>query len=147
MVGIFPEFLETMVRSVCGNCSSYKDLTSYYDRTKSGKNPVKESEMQLKGNVNDDVHFYFPISGLKATTVFQSVYQFVQIVESPGSAFIVVDQSKKPKTKQMINSLFAVWPLMIMILLLMTLAGILIWLTVSNFSFKNKIYKIPRIYP
>ena len=124
-----------MIQTVCGNCSSYKDSALYYDRTKYGKNPKKESEMQLKQNVNDDVHLYFPISGLKEVTVFQSIHQFVQIVESPGSAFIVVDESKKPKTTQMINQLFATWPLIVMIILLMILAGVLIWLTVSSFVF------------
>ena len=135
-----------MIQDICGNCSLYKDSVLYYDRTKSGKNPKKEFEAEMKQTVDTDVHLYFPVSGLKEVTVFQSIHQFIQIVESPGSAFIVVDQSKKPKTTQMINQLLATWPLTVMIVLLMVLTGVVIWVAVSIVNFEAQYMIIKYTY-
>ena len=131
VVGIFPEFLNAMLMQICGKCSAYKNIPLYFDRTKGGRNPIRASESELKDKISDDVHIHLTVTGRKELTVFQGQYQFVQILESPGSAFIVVDQTKLSKTRVIFKSLLNTWPVVLISLLMACVAGMFIWVFVS----------------
>ena len=133
VVGIFPEFMNTMLKTVCGNCSAYRDSPLFFDRSKSGRNQRRTSEIDLKTKISNDVHFHLTVTGRKELTVFQNQYQLVQVVESPGSAFIVVDQSKLSKTEAIFTSLVSTWPVFLMAILMASVAGMFIWVFVSLF--------------
>ena len=123
-----------MLKTVCGNCTAYQETPLFFDRSKSGKNPKRTSEIDLKTKISDDVHFHLTITGRKEITVFQKQYQFVQIVESPGSAFIVVDQTKLSQTSAMFASILGTWPVFLMAMLMANVAGMFIWVFVSKLT-------------
>ena len=81
--------------------------------------------------VSDDTHFHGPISGQKHVTIFEGKYQYVNLIDSTASVFIVVDKSKTSKTGAMIRSIGRCWPILVVCICMTALAGILIWMAVS----------------
>ncbi len=85
----------------------------------------------LVSQLSDDVHFNVPAGGNKEQTLYQGQYQYINVIDSTGSVFVVVDQSKASKTSAMVQSLSRVWPLLVVSILMMMVAGILLWMVVS----------------
>eukprot|EP00794_Sanderia_malayensis_P004564 gene4564-5161_t len=126
--GIFPDLLNSMMPQICGNCATFGNALLYFDRTKQGNNAVRKSEHELTSTLSGDAQFNMAVGGNAEQTLYQGQYQYVNIIDSAGSVFVVVDQSKASKTSAIIKSLFGVWPLLVTCLLMMIIAGILLWM-------------------
>ena len=90
--------------------------------------------------VSDDTHFHGPISGRKQVTIFEGKYQYVNLIDSTASVFVVVDRSKVSKTAAMIRSIGSCWPILVVCICMTILAGILVWMAVSITSLFHSIF-------
>ena len=132
--GIIPMLIKSMIPVICGKCKVSGNRTSalsFFDRTKTGRNPKSTSEFGLKSKISNDVHFSFPISQNKLITTYEDVYQYVPILDTTSSAVIIFDPTQISKTNAIFHSVLNCWPVLVMVVSMTTLAGILIWLTVS----------------
>ena len=77
------------------------------------------------------MHFHGPVSGQKHVTVFEGSYQYVNLIDTTASVFIVVDESQTSKTGAMLKSIARCWPILVVCIFMTLLAGILIWMSVS----------------
>nr|XP_012563445.1 unnamed protein product [Hydra vulgaris] len=130
--GIMYDFLNNMTKSICtcnpGLKSGILPYNLYWDRTKDGKSPMRANEDELKALVDNNVHFHLPVHGKASDDTFQSQFKYVQIANSPGIAFIVLDQSATlDKSQAVATAIFSCWPAIIIIFLCSTISGIFIW--------------------
>jgi len=128
VLGILPAFYSSMISAICGACKSYSKTSVYFDRTKTGRKSRRASETDLKNVISDDTHFHGPISGRKQVTIFEGKYQYVNLIDSTASVFVVVDKSKVSKTAAMISSIGSCWPILVVCICMTILAGILVWM-------------------
>ena len=77
---------------------------------------------------HDDADLYFPvIVNLEADRLVSSQKNLVPLLPQTGIAFLVLEGSKSDHTWRIVKSLFATWPVLILILVLSLLAGIAAW--------------------
>ena len=136
--GFFVKLLQEMVIQSCGSCQDYPNSQLYFTQSKSGDDPVKSSEFELKNSINDDVDLSFPIYGVEGHEVAPDS-TFSLLVKSPGMLMVVRDENKiNDVIKKMILGVFNVWPLLLVSYAIASLFGILIWFTVRLFLVLGK---------
>ncbi|XP_065667348.1 uncharacterized protein LOC101238206 isoform X3 [Hydra vulgaris] len=144
--GIMYDFLKDMTASICSSCpgliSGAVSYNLYWDRTKDGHSPQRSSHDDLKKLVDNNVHFSLPINGKASVVTFQSKFKYVQIVSSPGVAFIVRDASADfNKSKAVATAIFYCWPAVIIIFLFSTISGTFMWILdrkINKIEFPNE---------
>lgn len=83
---------------------------------------------------HDDADLHFPvIVNLEADRLMSSRKNLVPLLPQTGIAFLVLERSKSDYTWRIVKSLFATWPVLILILVLSLLAGIAAWSLVGLF--------------
>ena len=106
-----------------------KSSSIYFDRTRNGANPDKRTGAQLLEAMGSNAHFHFPIYGTEESSQFSDNYRFIQVVKSPGSAFVVRDMSVSPVV--IITTVLSCWPVVLLVLEMVVISGIVIWMAVS----------------
>ncbi|XP_058972265.2 uncharacterized protein [Pocillopora verrucosa] len=77
---------------------------------------------------HDDADLHFPvIVNLEADHLMSSRKNLVPLLPQTGIAFLVLERSRSDYTWRIVKSLFATWPVLILILVLSLLAGIAAW--------------------
>ena len=92
--------------------------------------------------ISNDLHFHGPISGQKHVTIFEGSYQYVNLIDSTASVFVVVDSSRTSKTGAMARSIAQCWPILVVCIFMTLLTGILIWMAVSTYHIDRFDYTI-----
>ena len=83
---------------------------------------------------HDDADLHFPvIVNLEADRLMSSRKNLVPLLPQTGIAFLVLERSRSDYTWRIVKSLFATWPVLILILVLSLLAGIAAWSLVGLF--------------
>lgn len=83
---------------------------------------------------HDDADLYFPvIVNLEADRLMSSRKNLVPLLPQTGIAFLVLERSRSDYMWRIVKSLFATWPVLILILVLSLLAGIGAWSLVGLF--------------
>ncbi|XP_065685065.1 uncharacterized protein LOC105845853 isoform X1 [Hydra vulgaris] len=129
--GDFVDLLKDMVVQSCGTCNGYSSKFSklYFDRTKFGGNPVKNSEFDLKLSVSNDIDISFPIYGRNGYEVATNT-SFMLLIQSPGIAAVQRDESNADVIfLKMILNVLSVWSFLLITCLIASLSGILVWFT------------------
>ncbi len=64
--------------------------------------------------------------------LYEADYQYVNIIDYVSSVFVVIDKTKASKTALLLKAVYQSFPILIAIVVLVILAGIVIWFVVSN---------------
>ena len=75
--------------------------------------------------------YSFPVYGWTWQEYYGAYYRYIPLVESPGVAFIVIEDEVLSPSERLIKEVFATWPYIVVTTLLAVLAGIIIWFLVS----------------
>ncbi|XP_065669654.1 uncharacterized protein LOC100199700 isoform X3 [Hydra vulgaris] len=129
--GDIVDLLQDMVVQSCGICNGYSSKLSklYFDRTKFGGNPVKNSEFDLKLSISNDIDISFPIYGRNGYEVATNT-SFMLLIQSPGIAAVQRDESNGDVIfLKMILNVLSVWSFLLITCLIASLFGILVWFT------------------
>ena len=82
--------------------------------------------------VAHNVHMHIAMFGRAEIETFQSEYKYVNIISSPGVAWVVRDpEAELDKAAAIMSSLASCWPAIIIIVIFSMVAGIFIWIAVS----------------
>ncbi|XP_065669649.1 uncharacterized protein LOC101238067 isoform X5 [Hydra vulgaris] len=131
VTGNFVNFLQDMVVQSCGTCNGYSSKLSklYFDRTKFGGNPVKNSEFDLKLSISNDIDISFPIYGRNGYEVATNT-SFMLLIQSPGIAAVQRDEHNADvMLAKMISKVLNVWSFLLISYVLGLLFGIFFWFT------------------
>ena len=130
--GIFKEITDEMIKASCGACNKILPRINYYV-SRTGENPEKRSELNLKNTIQNGYHISFPIFGRAEIRNFMDGHIFLELVRTPGSAMIVngaIDYTAK--TINAFKSIVIVWPMVLIIILISIIFGIFLWTFVST---------------
>ena len=128
---MFPTLLQNLTTFSCGKCSG-RDIRerSEIDYVNDGNHgwANKRSFKEVKEHIEEDLHAVtFPIHGRMELTTYLNSYAFVPVVKHPGVVFFIVKESIKQQVQAMLQSVGAVWPILIVNLVLIMLSGLIIW--------------------
>lgn len=143
MDGIFSHIVTDMIYTACGECLAYGsteiDITSNGNKQPS----AKESLVDVLGDIHDVAQISFPIYGNKYVTRFGGVHAYVNLVESPGLAFVAAKRIPGAAATNMINAVFSCFPLVILSACMSFISGFIIWLLDT----KNNPGEFPTSFP
>ncbi|XP_022801150.1 uncharacterized protein LOC111338870 isoform X2 [Stylophora pistillata] len=126
--GIFSHIVTDMIYTACGECPAYGsteiDITSNGNKQPS----AKESLVDVLGDIDDVPQISFPIYGNKYVTRFGGVHAYVNLVQSPGLAFVAAKSIPGAAATNMINAVFSCFPLVILSACMSFISGFIIWL-------------------
>ncbi|XP_022801143.1 contactin-3-like [Stylophora pistillata] len=126
--GIFGHIVTDMIYTACGECPAYGsteiDITSNGNKQPSGK----ESLVDVLGDIKDVPQISFPIYGNKYVTRFGGIHAYVNLVESPGLAFVAAKRIPGAAATNMIHAVFSCFPLVILSACMSFISGFIIWL-------------------
>ena len=106
----------------------------YYYVSKTGEDPVKRNEYELKRDISEFVDVSFPIYSQTGRS-FADSSEFVMLVKSSGCSLIVRDTfDPNKKLTVLIEGVLQIWPILIVSYFIATTFGMLTWLVVSDFK-------------
>ncbi|XP_047138621.1 uncharacterized protein LOC100210300 isoform X1 [Hydra vulgaris] len=139
LLGIFPAVLKMMVDDVCGKCEKGHGPTWIsWD--------IPSNSKKQRFNINSDVNglnnaeskhdMIFPVSNAKDVDIYRGFY-CVPILDSPGVALIVTKEDPNASSNAMFISIMNAWPILILVIVFTTLAGIVIWILETYWNEKQ----------
>ncbi|XP_047138624.1 uncharacterized protein LOC100206068 isoform X1 [Hydra vulgaris] len=141
--GIFPTVLTKMINDVCGQCElghgpseivwdgNSKELSN----TKKGYGDISKDVMQLDSSASG-YDMIFPLSNVQNVDTYQNNY-CVALLNSPGVALIVSKPNENASSIAMFNAILNAWPILVLVIVMATLAGILIWILETYWNEKQ----------
>ena len=127
--GIIPEMFHT----ACGICPAYGETRIEVTNNGKGNRSAKKGVLEVLSDIDDVPQISFPIYGNKYITKYLGYYSYINIVESPGVAFIVAGKPPGQATEEMITAVLNIAPLILMLASFVYISGFIIWLLVSAF--------------
>ena len=96
-----------MVHTACGICRAHGD--TIIEISNNGKNALsaKEDVLEVLKDIDDVPEISFPIYGNKYITKYLGDYAYINIVESPGVAFLAASRPPGGKAMNMIIAVLA----------------------------------------
>lgn len=130
--GLIPPILRKLTVTCCETCQSHG--TSYVDLNSNGFNQSAKlpNLRTLKTSIANPTDFFFPVYGFKEQTHFAKMFGYQGIVESPGMAYIVNTNSHDDMPNAILTNIAACWPAITLALVITYLAGLVVWLVVSQ---------------
>ena len=124
--------MSDVVEQSCGECQTTNGIVkTVLDKDRNGRGVFAEKSSQLRTveDIDEITDFTFPIISGTFAEEFMG-YPFVPLIKYPGMMLIVKDKSINEIVLDMILMILSVWPLILINLLMMILAGYLVWLLV-----------------
>lgn len=121
-----------MIHTACGICPEYGDTTIVINSNGKGKRSYKKSILQVLDDIGDVPQISFPIYGNKYITRYEGSYAYINLVESPGLAFIAVKKTPGKAARNMISAVFDCIPLVVLSGCMAFSSGFIIWVLVSR---------------
>ena len=131
LLGLFPPIIEEIFKKVCGRCRRYRTPKFHYYVSKTGENPAKQNEYELKRDISESVDVSYPIYSTPGRT-FADSSKFVMLIKSSGCSLIVrntTDPNKK--LNSVIEGVLQIWPVLVVSYFIAMTFGVLAWLIVS----------------
>ena len=91
--GILSVIIPEMVHAACGICPAYGETRIEVTKNGKGNRSAKKDVLEVLNDIDDVPQISFPIYGNKYITTYLGYYSYINIVESPGVAFIA---ARKP---------------------------------------------------
>ena len=126
-----------MIPFICGTCLRPRGETnSTFTMEFNGRNSVAQKSSELKAiqEIDQYTDLTFPVVGTNDLDEFMK-YPFVPLIEHPGIVLIAKDKSTNDVVVDMIIMIFNVWPLYLLNLMIMFMAGFTVWILVSKILF------------
>ena len=127
--GILPELIRRMTTSCCVTCSG---TVLNFDQDGPGRVSEKDTYPELLKSLDKATTFAFPIVGYPNTDTYGSQFGFIPGVEAPGMVIIVKKKSTENLALAVFNSVFGIWPVLLINVVLALVAGIIIWILVCS---------------
>ena len=125
--GIFSTIVTKMVHAACGICLAHGETTIEMTINGKGQRASKKNVFEVLEDIDDVPQISFPIYGNKYITRYMRRYAYINLVESPGVAFIATDRPPGTAAMNMINSVLDTVPLMVFSACMAFLSGFIIW--------------------
>ncbi|CAH3164520.1 unnamed protein product, partial [Porites evermanni] len=132
--GIFSGIITEMVHTACGICPAHGD--TIIEISTNGKNGLstKEDVLEVLKDIDDVPEISFPIYGNKYITTYLGDYAYINIVESPGVAFLVASRPPGGAAMNMIRAVLQTVPLIVLSACMAFMAGFIVWFLDSKFN-------------
>ncbi|KAL9960826.1 hypothetical protein ACROYT_G034331 [Oculina patagonica] len=132
--GVLSNIVTDMVHYACGICPAHGD--TFIDVATNGKEKpsVKKSVLEVLSDMDDVPQISFPIYGNRYIEKYMGEYAYINLVESPGVAFIAAKRPPGKAADNMISALYDCFPLFVLSACMAFISGFIIWIldTKSN---------------
>ena len=129
--GIFGGIIKEMVQTACGHCPAHGNTIIDISTNGKGERSAKKGVLQVLSDIDEVPQISFPIYGNKYITKYLGDYAYINLVESPGVAFIAATKAPGHAAINIVNAALDTVPLMIMSACMAFISGFIIWLMVS----------------
>ena len=137
--GIIPELIERMTSSCCTTCPSSMVT---FDKDGQGEISEQETYPDLLSSIHESTTFTFPMMGYPSSKTYSSHFGFIPGVEAPGMIVMVKKQSAASISLTVLKSVFGLWPILVVNILLALIAGIVMWMLVGiAFSLEYNLHR------
>ena len=133
--GIFSGIVTDMIHSACGICPGHGETgDTKIDIVSNGKqkSSAKRNILEVLKDIGDVPQISFPIYGNKYITRYMADYAYINLVESPGVAFIATSRPPGSAAMNMINAVFKCVPMIVLSACMAYISGFVIWALVSK---------------
>lgn len=130
--GVLSSIVTDMVHTACGYCPTHGDTFIDMSTNGKGESSAKKSVLDVLKDINDVPQISFPIYGNKYIERYMAEYAYINLVESPGVAFIAAKRSPGKAADNMIISLTDCVPVLLMSAIMAYISGFIIWVLVSQ---------------
>lgn len=103
-----------------------------FDQDGQGHISEKDTYPDLLESIDQATTFAFPIMGYPGTNKYNSHFGFIPAVEAPGMVVMVKKKSSDNLALTVLKSVFGIWPILVINVLLAVIAGIVIWMLVCE---------------
>ena len=137
LIGVFPQIIDDMISYVCGKCQrSSGFVDTRLDKFHNGRNALamKSNAERAVREIDEYTDLSFPIIAQTTLDMFTG-YPFIPLINHPGVVVIAKDKSIDEIVADKLMLIFAIWPLMLINVLFMVLAGFIVWVGVSIIVF------------
>ncbi|XP_078343113.1 uncharacterized protein LOC144628876 isoform X2 [Oculina patagonica] len=126
--GVLSNIVTDMVHYACGICPAHGD--TFIDVATNGKEKpsAKKSVLEVLRDMDDVPQISFPIYGNQYIERYMGEYAYINLVESPGVAFIAAKRPPGKAADNMMSALFDCLPLLMLSLCMAFISGFIIWI-------------------
>ena len=131
--GIFSRIVTDMISVACGMCPGHGNATIIkVDTNGKGKSSAKKSVLEVLDDIDEVPQISFPIYGNKYITRYMGAYAYINLVESPGVAFIAARLSPGSAAMNMMRAVLECVPMIVLSACMAYISGFVIWILVSS---------------
>lgn len=132
MEGLFSGIVTKMIHMACGFCPAYGDTKIDTTTNGKGSRAAKRGILEVLDDFDDIPQITFPIYGNPYITKYMGDNAYINLVQSPGIAFIATARPPGQAAMNMINAVMDTIPLMVMSSCFTFISGFIVWLLVST---------------
>ena len=129
--GLFSGIVTDMVHTACGFCPAYGDTTIDTSTNGNGGPAAKKGILEVLADIDEVPQITFPIYGNPYITKYMGDKAYINLVQSPGIAFIATARPPGTAAMNMISAVFETIPLIVMSACFAFISGFIIWYLVS----------------
>ena len=130
--GILSNIVIDMIQVACDTCPEYGRTIVKTDSNGKGKDAFKKSLLGVLADIDNIPQISFPIYGNEYITRFMGSNVYINLVESPGLAFIAVKRMPGTAARNMISAVLDCAPLVVLSGLMAFIARFIVWVLVST---------------
>ncbi|CAH3191318.1 unnamed protein product, partial [Porites evermanni] len=132
--GIFSGIITDMVHTACGICPAHGD--TIIDISNNGKSGLsaKKDVLEVLKDIDDVPEISFPIYRNKYITKYLGAYAYINIVESPGVAFLAASRPPGGAAMNMVMAVLQTVPLIVLSACMAFMSGFIVWFLDSKFN-------------
>ena len=133
--GIFSGIVTDMIHTACGICPGHGGTGhTKIDIISNGKEKwsAKKSVLEVLNDIDEIPQISFPIYGNKYITRYMADYAYINLVESPGVAFIATRRPPGSAAMNMMNAVMDCVPMIVLSACMAYISGFIIWALVSE---------------
>ncbi|XP_048579577.1 uncharacterized protein LOC5515780 isoform X2 [Nematostella vectensis] len=128
MSGMIPEILRNLTVSCCRTCRQHGQSYVDFFRNGQGGPSYHTNEKEVQNLIDNNNDLSFPVYGYQSQIVYEGIYRFIPLVESPGFALLVKEPDKINAFREIMLSVLGTWPCLLLTVLMALLAGIVMWM-------------------
>lgn len=129
-----------MMKAVCGFCPSHGDTVIEIMSNGKGRHSAKKNILGVLADIDKVPQISFPIYGNKYITTYLGDYAYINIVESPGVAFIAATKPADHSAKEIFSAVLGNTSLLMLLVCFVYTSGLMVWLSVGSFCCQCKLY-------
>ena len=131
-----------MMKAVCGFCPSHGNTVIDITSNGKGRHSAKKNILGVLADIDEVPQISFPIYGNRYITTYLGDYAYINIVESPGVAFIAATKPAGHSAKELFSAVLDSTPLLMLLVCFVYTSGFVVWLSVSSSCCPCKLYMV-----